>query len=536
MSRKNRAQQPPAQETAAPLREYPLSAGALLLVAAVVLLYGRTILFDQLVFDDPLNITRNPYISSGLTMEGVRVALFQGMNEFWFPVTSLSHMLEVSLFGINPHVFHATNVLLHALNSVLVLLVFRALAGGFWPAAIAAALFAIHPLSAEPAAWISGRRDLLCATFWLLTVWAYLRHGRAPSIARMGVVLLCFVLGMASKVNMIALLPIFFLLDWQPLGRLEPSPAGIRRAWPLLLEKIPLFLLGPWLTTLTTKLQAHEFGAATEQVSFTIRLMNAVYIYAFHLVKAVFPLGLSVHYPYLPQGPGASWFAAALLLLIAITALCFWQARRMPLLLVGWCWYGIALFPTAGVFRVTHFLTADRYAYIPALGLYLMAGWALVLWLQAAPGRVRPARIAGGITAAVLALLTFFQAGLWRDEVALWGHAAAFYPGAPHVLNGLGNGLYKAQRLDEARAVFESGIAAGGEEALMFHVNLTDIAIVEGRWADGTDTGSLPTFWRAPRKQQQTRRRRSGSSVNAALPCCRNASFPEKTSRPRATR
>lgn len=460
-------------------------AAAAVVVVLVLLVYGRSIGFDSFVYDDGLNITKNAYVNQGLTAEGVRKALFEGMNEFWFPVTSFSHMLEVSLFGVKPAVFHATNVALHIVNCLLVLALFTRLCGLLWPALVAAMLYAVHPLSAEPVAWISGRRDLLCALFWLLTLLAYTGYARKPGLARMAGVLALFVLGMASKVNMIAIVPMLLVLDWQPLRRVELfAPGWPKKALWLVLEKAPLVLVGIALASLTVRLQSAMFDAASAGVPFQVRAFNAIYLYAFHVVKVFLPWGLVVQYPYLPSGPPLPLLAGAVLLLLAITALCLWQWRRMPLLLVGWAWYCVALLPAAGLTRVANFLTADRYVYIPMLGVYLILGvlgWALV---QARPQWRMPLAAVGAAALALLAAMGFVQGGYWRDNLTLWTHTMAWYPTAPYSLNGYGNALYEANRIDEARQVFERGREAGGPDSYIFNVNLTDVAIQQGRWGD----------------------------------------------------
>jgi len=450
-----------------------------ILVVLVLLPYAQTIGFDWLHYDDPQYVTENPYIAQGVSWEGLREAFTHGLNLLWIPVTSISYMLGVSWHGLHPAGHHATNVLIHAVNVLLAFAVFRRLCGSLPAATLIAALFAVHPLHAEPVAWISGRKDLLCAFFWLLCLGAYLRYSDRPSPAKLAGVVALFALGMASKVTMMTLPFVLLLLDWQPLRR-----GGCARNWLLLgLEKVPMILVAGLAAWWAVQLHVSEGGIRSlDAVPLGVRLMNATHVYALHLFQVVAPFGLTIHYPYAENGPAWTVFAGSLALLIVISMACFALARRMPLLLVGWLWYLVTLAPSAGIARVDSFLTADRYTYVPLLGVYLMLGVLFDALLQYRPALRRPAVVAAALAVLVFASLAFVQARTWRDDLSLFGRAVSVYPDSPTALNGYGTALRRAGRMDEARQILERARAGEGPFRILPTMNLAMMAASEHRW------------------------------------------------------
>jgi hypothetical protein len=360
------------------------------LVLLVLLVFAQTARFDWLLYDDPLYVTNNPDIAGGLTMAGLRAAFTKGLVLLWIPVTSISYMLGVSIHGQSSAAHHLTNVALHGMNVLLVLWAFRKLTRNDWMALLVAALFAVHPLCVEPVAWISARKDVLSTTFTLIALGGYLHYAGRPSAARLLLVTLAFMLGVASKVAVLTLPAVLLVLDWRPLHRWQPSWIPGRSLVRLIAEKLPMFAFG--LFGMVMALYLHSVAANVEATvaPLGVRVMNACYVYAFYVAKFLLPSGLTVHYPYFEQGPPYQLAAGSVLLLAAITTACIWQARRMPLLLVGWLWYGLFLLPSAGITRAASFLMADRYVYVPMLGLSLMAAVLLPCGMAAAAGAHAP--------------------------------------------------------------------------------------------------------------------------------------------------
>jgi tetratricopeptide (TPR) repeat protein len=455
-------------------------------VALMALLtFGRSVGFEWLHYDDPQYVTENPYINQGLTLEGLREAFTHGLNLLWIPLTSISYMLGVSLHGLSPAGHHATNVLLHAVNAVLVLLVFRRLTGSLWAATLAAFLFAVHPLQAEVVAWVSGRKDLLATFFWLLTLWAYTRFADHPTPRHILPVYLLFALGMASKVTMVTLPAILLLLDWRPFARVWEWRKLPHCLALLVYEKLAMFGMGAFAVWWALRLHVDEGGIRTfDQVSLGMRAMNAIYVYAFHLVKVFVPTNLTVHYPYFEQGPPMPLFAGACALLLLVTLACVLMLRRQPLLLVGWLWYLLALLPSVGLARVDSFLTADRYVYVPMLGVYLMIGVAVAALVEARPALQRALSIAVVLWVAALSCLGYLQTNHWRNDLTLFGHAATVYPDNPPILNGYGTALRRADRIEEARTAFERARAGAGPFRILPTMNLAMLSASQQQWEE----------------------------------------------------
>lgn len=464
----------------AALRALPLALLALL----ALLPFLQAVGFDWLRYDDPQYVIENPHINGGLTWPGVLEAFGHGLNLLWIPVTSISYMLGVSLHGLHPAGHHLTNVLLHAVNALVAFAAFRALRAPRWTAFAAAALFAAHPLAAEPVAWISGRKDLLGATFWLAAIVAYARYADSPTVRRMALPLLLFALGIASKVTVIALPVVLIALDALCFRRVQPGPGLPRCAGLLVAEKLPMFLIGALVSWWAVQLHVTEGGIRSlEQVSMAVRAMNVLHVYTFHVVKFVCPTGLTVHYPYLESGPSSLLLAAGATLLLGISVAALLLARRAPLALAGWLWFVVALLPSAGLARVDSFLTADRYAYVPMMGLALMAAALGQAATERLPTLRRPLFAALAGVVGLFAAAAFVQAGHWRNDVSLFARAASLYPENPPILNGYGTALNRAGMRGEARTVFERARAAEGPFRILPTMNLAMLCASEGDWS-----------------------------------------------------
>jgi protein O-mannosyl-transferase len=402
-------------------------------VVCVVLFLGTLAWFSRAVphgfidLDDGDYVTENPQVQAGLSWAGMRWALTANVAANWHPLTLVSHMLDCQLFGGNAHGHHATSVLWHALNAVLVFLVFRRLTGAFWASALAAALFAWHPLRVESVAWVAERKDVLSGFFGLLTLWAYAGYAQRQ-IARSGgaalhyaFALAAFMAGLVCKPMLVTLPFLLLLLDYWPLERFHP-PARLSPMLPLLTEKIPFFLLSG-ASALLTFFYQQAAGAVGDGFSFGQRLANALVSVVRYLAKFFWPFDLATgyalpqHWP-LPEGIGA------LLLVVAITIFALWQWRRRPWLFVGWLWFLGMLVPVSGLVQVGLQAMADRYTYLPIQGVELMVLWSLrELFRSPMPPWVKPVAVA--LLLAGCGLRTWNQLGLWSDSRTLHEHALA---------------------------------------------------------------------------------------------------------------
>jgi tetratricopeptide (TPR) repeat protein len=378
-------------------------------------------------YDDDIYITANPELTQGLGPAGIAWAFttFHGAN--WFPVTWLSWMLDYELFGLDPAGFHATNLVLHIAASLLLFFALVRLTGRDGRSAFVAAVFAIHPLHVEAVAWASVRKDPLAAVFFTLAVLAYAR----PTRPRLVVVAVCLLLGLMAKPVLLTLPLVLLLLDEWPLGRLRRSddadrwdPARIRQA---VLEKVPLFAIV--LAVGAVAVLAQERGGAVAELvhlPFPDRLANAVQSYGVYLHQAFWPAGLAVFYPY-PQSDASlvsvTQTVGALSIVLALCVTALIQLRRRPYLAVGWFWFLGMLVPMIGLLQVGSQAHADRYTYLPLIGLAIAVAWGVTDLVGDRPGR-RPLLVALAVGAvAALAVAASFQVRHWRDSETLFTHA-----------------------------------------------------------------------------------------------------------------
>jgi tetratricopeptide (TPR) repeat protein len=412
----------------------------LALFAAAVTAFGPACGNGFVNFDDPLYVTENRHVLRGLSGDGLAWALTSTEAANWHPLTWLSLELDASIsrmLGGRPFEgpagwFHLTSVLLHAANAVLLFAVLARITGQVWPAALAAALFALHPLRAESVAWVSERKDVLSTFFGLLALAAYLRYARRQALVRYLLVVLPFALGLAAKPMLVTLPGVLLLLDYWPLGRLRlgggaaPGHAGAapvsRRL--VLAEKVPLLALSAASCVVTLLAQQH--GGAVEPLDKFppgVRLANALVAYVRYLGMLFWPADLAAYYPH-PGDALPTWqVAGAACLLVGLTAVALWQAGRRPYLAVGWLWYLGTLLPVVGLVQVGDQALADRYTYMPLIGPSIGLAWGAAEVAARWPG-LRPA-LAAAAAAALLACVgaTWRQVAVWHDSRSLWQHA-----------------------------------------------------------------------------------------------------------------
>ena len=446
------------------------------LAAITLAVFGQTRRFEFLNFDDNLYVSDNPVVQKGLTWEGFRWALAYGGIGHWHPLTWLSHMLDCQWYGLQAGGHHLTNVLLHMSSVILLFLVLRRMTGFLWRSAFVAAVFAIHPLRAESVAWVSERKDVLSAFFFMLTLWAYVCYvRRQPSKIRYSAVMLCFALGLLSK-NMLVTTPfVLLLLDYWPLGRLSSfTPQFLFR---LVAEKIPLFMLTVG-SCVATALVPEKVTA--DQLPFGLRMENAAVSYVTYLWQMIHPSGLACVYPN-PTTCLPVWqVAGALGLLLAISGAAWAFRQTHPWFVVGWLWYVGMMIPVIGIVQISYYAHADRYTYLSQIGLYLVLTWSVAdLCAGWRHGRV----LLGGFATVILVALIFCartQVSYWRNAEMLWTHTLACTSGNYIAHDELGNALPQEGRADEAIAQYQKALQIKPDDVLA-HNNLGYALLQKGQ-------------------------------------------------------
>lgn len=398
---------------------------AVLLVTAAV--YSPVWNHDFVLYDDTNYVSDNQVVKAGITWRGVVWAFSTTFMGSWHPLTWLSHMADVELFGVAARWHHLANVFLHLVNTVLLFLALRTLTGARWRSAAVAALFALHPLHVESVAWIAERKDVLSALFWMLAMIAYARYVATPSATRYGLVVLAFVLGLLAKPMVVTLPFVLLLLDYWPLDRFNRSEPRFASLRALVWEKVPLFALAAGMSAVTVYAQRVDGNVAElEHVSMAARLANTVVAYLDYIEKTVWPRDLAVFYPHPATVPGGlSWWhvAGSGALLLAISGLILWGGRRRRYLSVGWCWFLGTLVPVIGLVQIGQQGMADRYTYLPLIGLFIAVVWGLSDLVEGEPARRRAVVAVGAGMLATAAVLTWMQVRHWRDTVTLFEHA-----------------------------------------------------------------------------------------------------------------
>jgi tetratricopeptide (TPR) repeat protein len=440
---------------------------AFALIGVTVAIYAQSLSFDSVGFDDPEYLTSNIHLENGLSIEGLKWAFTTPTLSNYIPLSLASHMLDRTLFGDDPGGYHLMNVALHALNSVLLFGALFSMTGARWPSATVAMLFAVHPLNVESVAWISERKNVLSTTFWILSVWGYVGYARRPGITRYLGVALLLALGLLAKPMLVTLPFTLLLLDYWPLDRARwGESTGGNRASPfapnsigyLIVEKLPLLAISAAASVATLFAQARGIEV-TEVIALPERLANAVVAYARYLGKTAWPADLTMHYPHpywteMGGVPLEAWqIAGATLLLLVLTVLSAMAVRRRYLA-VGWLWFLGTLIPTIGLVQVGSQALADRYAYVPAIGLFLAVSWAgsevFEHFRISRTALARPLLVVAGAGIAALAVTSWHQVGYWRNSVSLFEHTLAVIPKNPRVRYNLANEYRTRGDLDAA--------------------------------------------------------------------------------------
>ena len=397
-----------------------LACVCLALVALIWFVFGQTAKFPFINFDDPEYVYEVPEINSGVSLHNLKWAFTHRPSTNWFPLPNISHMFEFQFFGPNPGAFHLTNVVLHAATVIFLFLLLSRMTKAIWQSAFAAAVFAIHPLRVESVAWIIERKDVLSGVFFMLTLGAYFYYASKPSIVRYVTMSILFACGLLSKPMLVTTPFILLLLDYWPLARMNDR----RAFWKLFVEKIPLFVLAGIDAFLSTGGIASAHSAA-DQVPFFARIGNAIVSYVVYIWQMIWPAKLGVFYPF-PQNAWPIWqVAGCAAILIAITIIVIANRKSRPYLLVGWFWYLSMLAPVIGLIQINLQAHADRYTYLPQIGLYLMIAWGAADLLASWRYRIQIASAAAVVLLLALAFAARAQAAYWRDSETLWTHTIA---------------------------------------------------------------------------------------------------------------
>jgi protein O-mannosyl-transferase len=464
---------PPTKSAQDPLGKYVATALLCLALFAVTLaIYLPSGDHTFFLLDGNDHVTENPHIANGLTATGVLWAFTSVAAFNWHPVTWLSHMAIAQFFGMDPRAHHLANVVVHAAASAALFLLLLRMTAARWQSFFVAALFALHPLHVESVAWVAERKDVLSALFCFLTLLyysEYVRNELQPN--RYALSLGCFILGLMSKSMLVTLPLILLLMDFWPLGRLrndgqEPGLRGfLNLAAPLIKEKIPFFVCS--LLTGVIAIYAQHRGGATKSldaVPFLLRLENAVVSYASYLMKTLWPRGLGVFYP-MPASFPLWQVIGSLLALLLISLAVFRARRRHPFLVVGWLWFIITLLPVIGLMQVGSQSMADRYTYLPSIGLFIMAAWGIPVLTKNLPHRDGVLATLAAVVIFASAALTSRQLSYWQDSVAIFRHTLQVTTGNYLVNDFIGVTLAKKGDLDAAIREFRVALQINPNDA-----------------------------------------------------------------------
>jgi tetratricopeptide (TPR) repeat protein len=443
---RRKANPPTTSATTRSIQRPRAIAVGLLLVTATLAVYAQSLRAEFLTIDDGVYVTANPAVQAGLTAAGTAWAF--GIHESnWHPLTWLSLMLDASLGGVEPKLFHATNVLLHLANTLLLFSVLFAMTGRLARSGFVALLFAVHPLHVESVAWVAERKDVLSGLFLMLGLAAWTSYVRRPGAGRYAIVALAFALGLMAKPMLVTFPLVLLLIDRWPLARTAPWSR-------LIVEKLPLLAMSA-LSSIVTLIAQRTGGAMSDAGVFplTVRLGNALVACARYLIDTVWPLRLAFFYPH-PGGGLPAWqVVASGAALVAISIGAFRTSRRYPYLAMGWAWYLVMLVPVIGLVQVGLQARADRYTYLPLIGVFIAVVWGVSdLAARVAGDRARKAAVIamGALVAAALIVTARVEAGRWHDSVTLYERALAVTEDNAAAHNDLGLALLERGDLDGA--------------------------------------------------------------------------------------
>ena len=453
------------------------------LAALTWAIFGQTLRYDFVNYDDPSYVYQNTRIASGINVANIAWAFTHVHSENWHPLTTITHMLDCQLHGLKAGWHHFTNLLLHAIAVVLLFIALQQMTGALWRSAFVSVVFAVHPLHVESVAWIAERKDVLSAVFFMLTLLAYLHYTHAPSIGRYLTVAFVIALGLISKPMLVTLPFVLLLLDFWPLGRFEARKSNTgRQLSRLILEKIPLIALSVVSSIVTFLAQRGAIGW-TEELPVSERISNAFVAYVIYIRQMFWPAGLAVFYPH-PENRLPVWeVSLALIVLVGITAAAFVFRRKAPYFVTGWLWYLGMLVPVIGLVQVGWQGHADRYTYLPQIGLYIAVTWTITDLTRSWGFQRITLGAAAFLIVGVLSWRAWLQTSYWRDSETLFTHALAVTSNNDVALNNLGIIFLDKGQLDEAISKLEAAVDLRPENAPA-HDNLAKALLRKGQMSE----------------------------------------------------
>jgi tetratricopeptide (TPR) repeat protein len=465
----------------------------LILATLILAVYSQVIHYDFVSLDDTVYVTANRHVKSGISPEGFLWSFRTTDCGNWHPLTWLSHMVDVESYGLHAGSHHLTNVLFHTVNTLLLFFLLRSMTGALWSSVFVAAFFALHPLHVESVAWISERKDVLSTFFGLLTLISYMRYTQQRSRSGYMLVLLFFMLGLMVKPMLVTLPFVLLLLDYWPLGRIKISSTFRLQSsdqqfsvFSLLSEKIPFFLFTAASCVVTYYAQQSGGAVMTfDTLPLGLRVSNAVVSYVAYIGKAFWPVHLAIFYPY-PDSYAVWKIAAAAVLLTGVFILVIMQIRRRPYMAVGWLWYFGTLVPVIGLVQVGNQALADRYTYIPLIGLFILIAWGATDIF----GRWRINRIFSAVTAVILILalsaVSNMQVRHWANNITLFSHAVKVTRNNYLAHLSLGKALYDAGRDRQARQHYTDALRIN-PNSTHAHVNIGSGLLAQGKIGEAMD-------------------------------------------------
>ena len=433
------------------------------LAISTLALYAQVVSHQFINFDDDLYIWNNPTVSSGVTLKGIAWAFTSFDSGIWHPLTWLSHMIDTQIFGLNAGAHLFMNALIHVANSLLLFVFLRRATGARWESAIVAALFALHPLHVESVAWASERKDTLSTFFGIVCLLAYTRYVEQPSWKRYLLVAFALALGLMAKPMLVTWPLVMLLLDYWPFARIEwRTDIDFKRFakawWPLIREKLPLCLIVAPFLFVTYFTQAHE-GAVADSIAAPLswRVANSLVSYAKYLFLTFWPQGLAIYYPSVDYTPAWQW-VTAVILLVVITAVAFHNAKERPYVISGWLWFLGTLVPVIGLVQIGSQAMADRYTYVPSIGLFVALVFGLGQLARSwGIGRVAVTTASTAVIL-VLAALTVWQVRRWHDSETLFTYVLSVTSDNRVIQNNLGSYLGQQGRHGEAITHFAEAL------------------------------------------------------------------------------
>ena len=462
---------------------------AICLFIAVITLsvYGRVITYDFVNFDDNLYVTANKNVQSGITLKSIIWAFSFNEVAYWHPLSLISHMIDCRIFGLNAGMHHLINLFLHIASSILLFFILKQSTGALWRSAIVASLFAIHPINVESVAWITERKNVLSTLFWMLTMFVYIFYAKRPAVYKYLTVMFFFVLGLLSKPMLVTLPFVLLLFDYWPLERIKPgSEKGILLK--IILEKVPLIILSLILVVVSSfSLKYSSIFVSQESVPFDLRIANALVSYLKYIAKIVWPQNLAVYYPF-PYAIPFWHIIGSVIFILAVSAFALFAAKKRGYIFTGWFWYAGTLLPVTGIVQGGLWpAMADRWAYIPVVGVLVLLIWGLhELFVERFKIKKLIIYLTGIACLSVMVPVTYLQVGYWKNSYTLFKHALEVTEGNFLAHNNMGSYLLKQGRLNEAKHHFLEALEINPRYEEAFS-NLGIISYSEGEYNKAID-------------------------------------------------